>query len=464
MPAGRSSGAAVVSNGYVYYIGGSSSDATITPQTGVYYGKISNGQVVSWTTASSAYSLPQATQAMPAVTANGYVYTLGGILNSTPTYTTSVWATSTARVNLSASLDLVSASSSVLTDGGDQTGSSGGTLTAGNTTVVGTLNVADQANFAQGLYVGNNFGVNNVFNVDVGRERLTVGPTAGDTTGAILVLGNKTNAGDPATTVAGAMYYNSNMGQFRCYTNAWHACGSVPIDQSYEVNEEWLTGNKLVTPIANPWAYGSNNWALLAFANNCSGFTYAGGAGGVAVTASRPGILSILTTGSANSGCRFRLGSSGALDGGNMIVGAGEDIRASVAVSSAAANTVLTRVGMDHAGTGLVRDINGVYWEADGTTNANWEYCYGTGAAATCNSSGVAVVANTFVSLEIQVISSSAVTFIINHGAPIVLTGLTISATAVFPDLMCENSGSDAAGQNCYYDYYQLRGDGSAPR
>ncbi|GAC1601345.1 MAG: hypothetical protein NVS3B29_02930 [Candidatus Saccharimonadales bacterium] len=62
------------------------------------------------------------------------------------------------------------------------------------------------------------------FTVDTTNERVYVGPTAGDTVGAILVLGNKTTAGDP-TGVNGATYYNASSATFRCYENgAWTDC------------------------------------------------------------------------------------------------------------------------------------------------------------------------------------------------------------------------------------------------
>lgn len=63
-----------------------------------------------------------------------------------------------------------------------------------------------------------------LFGVDSTNSRLQIGPTAGNTTGTLLVLGNKTNTGDP-TGVAGAMYYNSNSGNFRCFNaGAWQNC------------------------------------------------------------------------------------------------------------------------------------------------------------------------------------------------------------------------------------------------
>lgn len=65
---------------------------------------------------------------------------------------------------------------------------------------------------------------NSMFSVDSTNQRVYIGPTAGDTVGTILVLGNKTNTGDP-TGVEGAMYYNSASKTFRCYAGgAWHSC------------------------------------------------------------------------------------------------------------------------------------------------------------------------------------------------------------------------------------------------
>jgi fibronectin-binding autotransporter adhesin len=65
---------------------------------------------------------------------------------------------------------------------------------------------------------------NNVLLVDSASARVYVGPTAGNTTGTLLVFGNKTNAGDP-TGVEGGMYYNSSTKSFRCYTSGtWRGC------------------------------------------------------------------------------------------------------------------------------------------------------------------------------------------------------------------------------------------------
>lgn len=77
-------------------------------------------------------------------------------------------------------------------------------------------------------------GATNLFNVDTSGSIITIG--AADTTGALLVLDTKTGAGDPAGT-AGAMYYNSNSGTFRCYDTAWRDC-----DINYQAANNTFTG------------------------------------------------------------------------------------------------------------------------------------------------------------------------------------------------------------------------------
>jgi hypothetical protein len=65
-------------------------------------------------------------------------------------------------------------------------------------------------------------GATNLFSVNTSGSQVVVG--ASDTTGTVLVLDTKTDAGDPTGT-NGAMYYNSSANKFRCYQNgAWADC------------------------------------------------------------------------------------------------------------------------------------------------------------------------------------------------------------------------------------------------
>ncbi len=62
--------------------------------------------------------------------------------------------------------------------------------------------------------------------VDTTNSRVYIGSPTADGTGAILVLDTKNTSGDPATTINGAMYYNSNAGKLRCYQGEWRDCVS----------------------------------------------------------------------------------------------------------------------------------------------------------------------------------------------------------------------------------------------
>jgi hypothetical protein len=123
----------------------------------------------------------------------------------------------------------------------------GSTLTSGSTVIQGgnlsetITNNTDTINTtttSTTTFVVQNNGANYLA-VDTTDKRIIVGPTAGDTNGELLVLGNKTNAVDP-TGVNGAIYFNqggtggpavsgSFGGVFRCYQNgAWQDCIGAP--------------------------------------------------------------------------------------------------------------------------------------------------------------------------------------------------------------------------------------------
>jgi N-acetylneuraminic acid mutarotase len=86
LPAGRAYATATVSNGYVYVIGGNNSN---TSQTSVYYAKLnSDGTIGSWSTTTV---LPAARDRATTVTANGYVYVIGGTSDNGATPLNSVY-------------------------------------------------------------------------------------------------------------------------------------------------------------------------------------------------------------------------------------------------------------------------------------------------------------------------------------------------------------------------------------
>jgi parallel beta-helix repeat protein len=92
-----------------------------------------------------------------------------------------------------------------------------------------------------------------LFNIDTTNNRIVLGTS--DTTGVLLVLDTKTDAGDPTGT-DGAMYYNSSMARFRCYeSGAWKNCtGANPTNGSTATQgvsagaDTYVTGSDLLLP------------------------------------------------------------------------------------------------------------------------------------------------------------------------------------------------------------------------
>jgi hypothetical protein len=79
------------------------------------------------------------------------------------------------------------------------------------------------ANSATAFRVQNATGTS-LFTVNTTDDRVVIGPVDGDSSGTILVLGKKTDSGDPAE-VDGAMYYNASAHSFRCgVAGIWVSC------------------------------------------------------------------------------------------------------------------------------------------------------------------------------------------------------------------------------------------------
>ena len=90
----------------------------------------------------------------------------------------------------------------------------------GNTSATITENIANSSTTAFKLQTA---GSTAILTADTTNSKLTVGATGA--TPIILVLANKNTSGDPGTEVDGAMYYNSNTGNFRCgESGLWENC------------------------------------------------------------------------------------------------------------------------------------------------------------------------------------------------------------------------------------------------
>jgi|GEM_PF-4429013 len=150
-----------VSNGYVYFMGGTTTFGGGN-SSAVYYAKLnSDGSTGAWTNSSNV--LPQTRNTSTSVSANGYIYVLGGSTfagGGQSNGQSTVYYASGSRLQIGANLDLVGLQGGTLSDPGDQSlGSNGGSITAGNGIFVGSLQVQGQGSFAQGVSISGNLSV-----------------------------------------------------------------------------------------------------------------------------------------------------------------------------------------------------------------------------------------------------------------------------------------------------------------
>jgi hypothetical protein len=141
-------------DGYVYVMGGFAGGGTQTNK--FWYAPIpaAGGQLGAWTDATATNPLPAARGDQGAVVYNGYIYTIAGT-NSSSTSQSTIYTSSTGRIKIGGSLDLVGLTGANAADGTTNSGS----LTAGNTNIIGALQVQGMASFAQSVAVGANLTV-----------------------------------------------------------------------------------------------------------------------------------------------------------------------------------------------------------------------------------------------------------------------------------------------------------------
>jgi hypothetical protein len=317
----------------------------------------------------------------------------------------------------------------------------------------GSATFSNKTNSATAFQVQNATGTA-LFTADTAGMNLYVGNPLGSDTPVILHLANKNTAGDPATGTEGGTYYNSTLGSFRCYrTGFWQNCADIEPQHSFSLYDDFMGGQTSFTG-----AIGSLGWTAAAI-----------GANGSLVrnpttptpSADRPGVLQIQTPASSNQGTTLLLADT---TGGSTIIAKDNNVKTSVAVGAATGNVI--RVGLHTQTTGITQPVSGVWWEADPAASANWRYCYGNGATATCAASAVAIASNTWATLEIRVTAigsgTSAATFVINN-TPLTVSAATIDTTnRVSPALSCY--GTTGAAQTCTWDYYQFTGTTSGRR
>jgi fibronectin-binding autotransporter adhesin len=324
-------------------------------------------------------------------------------------------------------------------------------------TVANTGALQIRATSTTGLDIQTGGGVS-TFSVDTSGNIVRVGQATLDATGVVLVLDSKSTAGDP-TGVEGAMYFNDAQKLYRCYrAGTWENCSTNAIERSWEMSDEFMsgyTGGGCTTATA---IIGDQNWTC--FTNGAATTAY--NIGTILPSVDRPGIIRMTTAAANGNGFTMALAGNNT---GSVVIAPGNRVKTTVGQGATITNNIL-RVGLHAQTTTNAQPTTGVWWEADATTNANWRYCYGTGAAATCAATTVPITASTLYSLDIQVISTGAGTssarFMIN-GTVFNVTNVTIgTATRVNPAISCYNSAAGA--RECFVDYYQFSGTSAARR
>jgi hypothetical protein len=142
-----------------------------------------------------------------AAAAPAYTLDVGGDINTSAVYRVNGSQISTASLSDASNIGLLNANN----------------IFSGNNTLTGTVLAENTANSTTAFQIQGSTG-NILLVADTTNMRVYIGNPAGDSVGSILVLSNKTTAGDPSGT-NGAMYYNASLNKFRCFENgAWGNC------------------------------------------------------------------------------------------------------------------------------------------------------------------------------------------------------------------------------------------------
>lgn len=352
-------------------------------------------------------------------------------------------------------------------EGGDAGGAnaSGGNLTlAGGSPTgggsSGVVLVRNPANSTNGFQIQNATSAIQLL-VNTTNGRIHVGDPANDTVAVLFVIDSYNTAGDPSTGVNGATYYNSNEHRYRCYRGIngtagegkWEDCGTAPIDRSYTVEDEFMTGGTA------SGAIGTLGWTASTI-GTAPVFTYNNAT--PSPTSNRPGVLRLRTAATANRGGTLGLGVA------STAIGPGQGIKAAVATAAVGASTQVVRIGIHNETTTITAPTTGVWWEYDPAASLNWRYCYSNATpTATCAATAVAPTANNFSTLEIRIVSvgvaASTVDYFLN-GTKSTVTGVTVNTTnLVAPAMTCFATVS-ATARDCFLDYFQFVGGSGARR
>ena len=305
-----------------------------------------------------------------------------------------------------------------------------------------------QATSATALQIQNAGGTTTLLVADTSSDRLYVGPTAGDTTGALLVLGNKTNSGDP-TGVVGSMYYNSSTGSFRCYSvDHWENClQDARNTYHYKFDMEQNSGD-------NVGAFAASGAAA--------------GAGDIGGLASHPGIEA-MSTGTTTTGYDAYGLNDGATNAYLLGSGGSNDYwrhesDVTIPTLSNVTDRYIVRTGFtNNPISDTAAGVYGCYFKySDNLNSGNWQgICTKNGTTSTCDT-GTNVTNTPWYRLTVSINSAgTAATFQVNGatsgtGYCQVTTNLPNQAT-IFETSITKTAGTTA--RELWVDYIDVYAD-----
>ena len=335
---------------------------------------------------------------------------------------------------------------------GTQTAATHGDLYATNLQTTGTVNMTSDNTIVTKSSTDSAaaFQVLNAANVaqltvDTTNSRVYMGPTAGSTTGTLLVFGKKTNAGDPAGT-EGAMYYNASMGAMRCYVEGvWSHCSNpTRLAHGYNVQEEFIGasngGANIDCDSATATVGTTHPWACYSVSSNTTANTQAIEPN----EANRPGQIQ-LNTGTTAAGMASIYLSGGSTPA--FFIGGGETFETAINIPTLSNGTqrYLLHIGLCDVNDHATDCSNGAYFEYDSNTSANWRYATAKATTRTKNSSTKAV-ATGWTNLKFVADNANSVTFYVKSAGETTYTNIGNITTNV------PNTNSNVASIMFYMD------------
>lgn len=236
--------------------------------------------------------------------------------------------------------------------------------------------------------------------IDTTNDRVYIGDTTADSTGALLIVDNKNTNGDP-TGVEGAIYFNSSLGRFRCFeSGVWVNC-TATADSNFKrisISDEFIGPTTLETG-----EIGELGWQVVQ-----TGSATVSGASAASNT-NHMGTVTCNSSTTNPSGCLLHLSSShGPIFGG-------ETIGAVVRTPSDLTATSLY-VGLGDAANGTSDSTDAVQLKKVAGT-ANWQgEVINNSTPSTCDT-GIPAVANNYVQVKIVVNSAANLTSFFVNGA-----------------------------------------------